>query len=145
MITIYVSPSCSSCRKVKKWFDEQQIPYKEKNIFTADLKADELKDILIKTENGTEDIIATKSKIMKENKVNIDDMKISEMIDFVRKNPSVLKRPIIVDDSKDSIQVGYNPDDITLFIPPARKLVTIPCTGNCEDKLKKEAKFENKK
>ena len=35
MIKIYTSPSCSSCRKVKKWFLEQNIPFIEKNIFVA--------------------------------------------------------------------------------------------------------------
>ena len=43
MIRIYTSPSCSSCRKVKKWFDEQKIPYVEKNIFTSVLNPTELK------------------------------------------------------------------------------------------------------
>ena len=124
MVKIYVSPSCSSCRKVKKWFDEQNIPYTEKNIFNGNLKEEELRAILEKTENGTEDIIATKSKIMKENKVNFDDMSISEMINFVRKNPSVLKRPIVIDDEHDRIQVGYNEDDIRLFIPKARRYLT---------------------
>ena len=28
MVTIYTSPSCASCRKVKKWFIEQNIPFK---------------------------------------------------------------------------------------------------------------------
>ena len=50
MIVIYTSPSCSSCRKVKQWFDEQKIDYVEKNIFVATLKEAELKDILMKSE-----------------------------------------------------------------------------------------------
>lgn len=133
MVKIYVSPSCSSCRKVKKWFDEQNIPYTEKNIFNGNLKEEELRAILEKTENGTEDIIATKSKIMKENKVNFDDMSISEMINFVRKNPSVLKRPIVIDDEHDRIQVGYNEDDIRLFIPKARRYLDEIClTDDCK-------------
>ena len=133
MVKIYVSPSCSSCRKVKKWFDEQNIPYTEKNIFNGNLKEEELRAILEKTENGTEDIIATKSKIMKENKVNFDDMSISEMINFVRKNPSVLKRPIVIDDEHDRIQVGYNEDDIRLFIPKARRYLNEICfTDDCK-------------
>ena len=49
MVKIYVSPSCSSCRKVKKWFDEQNIPYTEKNIFNGNLKEEELRAILEKT------------------------------------------------------------------------------------------------
>ena len=87
MITIYTSPSCSSCKKVKKWFDEQHIPYKEKNIFSSVLNPEELKDILSKTENGTEDIISTRSNIIKSGNVQIDDMSVNELIDFIKKNP----------------------------------------------------------
>ncbi len=127
MIKIYVSPSCSSCRKVKKWFDERKIPYEEKNIFTSNLKEDELRNILTKSENGTDDIISSKSKIMKEQKVDFDSMSISQMINFIRKNPSVLKRPIMVDDEHDRMQVGYNADDIRIFIPRAQRELDMMC------------------
>lgn len=130
MIKIYTSPSCSSCRKVKKWFDEQEIPYVEKNIFAAALREEELKDILAKSENGTEDIISPRSKIIKESGIDIDSMSIKELIQFIRDNPSVLKRPIMVDDKK--IQVGYDPDDITVFIPRAKRLANSTCAaGSC--------------
>ena len=131
MIKIYVSPSCSSCKKVKKWFTEQNIPFdEEKNIFGPSLKESELKDILIKSENGASDIISKRSKVIKENNVDIDDMSISEMIAFIRENPSVLKRPIMVDDHR--IQVGYNKEEITTFIPKARRFQEIYC-DTCED------------
>lgn len=125
MIKIYTSPSCSSCRKVKKWFNEQNIPYVEKNIFAATLNENELKDILVKSENGTEDIISPRSKIVKESGVNLESMTVKELIDFIRNNPSVLKRPIMVDDNK--IQVGYNPEEITVFIPHAKRLAMWAC------------------
>ena len=35
MLTVYVSPSCSSCRKVKDWLNEHNIEFREKNIFSA--------------------------------------------------------------------------------------------------------------
>ena len=130
MIKIYVSPSCSSCKKVKQWFDEQKIPYEEKNIFNTPLKEEELKDILTKSENGTTDIISTRSKVIKEQNVDVDGMSISEMITFIRNNPSVLKRPIMVDDHR--IQVGYNKEEITTFIPKARRFQQIYC-DTCED------------
>ena len=76
MIKIYTSPSCSSCRKVKKWFEEQNIPYEEKNIFSSVLNENDLKEILNKSENGTDDIISGRSKIKKDKKMNINDMKI---------------------------------------------------------------------
>ena len=89
MIVIYTSPSCSSCKKVKKWFEDQKIPFKEKNIFSSVLNPAELKEILAKSENGTDDIISTRSNIIKEGKVNIEDMSINELVEFIRNNPSV--------------------------------------------------------
>lgn len=130
MIKIYVSPSCSSCKKVKEWFNEQQIPFEEKNIFGTTLKEEELKDILTKSENGTSDIISKRSKVIKEQKVDVENMTISEMIKFIRENPSVLKRPIMVDDHR--IQVGYNKEEITTFIPKARRFQQIYC-DTCDD------------
>ncbi len=137
MIKIYTSPSCSSCRKVKKWFKEQKIPYVEKNIFAASLSENELKEILVKSENGTEDIISQRSKVVKESGVDLDSMTVKELIDFIRNNPSVLKRPIMVDDSK--IQVGYNPEEITVFIPQAKRIAAWACQScpkadECEHK-----------
>lgn len=128
MIKIYTSPSCSSCRKVKKWFLEQNIPFIEKNIFVATLNEQELTDILMKSENGTDDIISKKSKIVKESGLDIDSMTTKELIAFIKDNPSILKRPIMVDDHR--IQVGYNPDEIRSFIPHARRLAEWACKND---------------
>ena len=125
MIKIYTTPSCSSCRKAKQFFKEENIPFQEKNIFVSDLNENELKDILMKSENGTEDIISTRSKIIKENDVDVDNMTISELITFIRNNPSILKRPIMVDESK--IQVGYNEEEIRVFIPHERRVKEWSC------------------
>jgi len=131
MIRIYTSPSCSSCRKVKKWFQDQNIPFEERNIFSATLDPKELKEILFKSENGTGDIISERSKIVKERKINMDDLTITEMIDFIRENPSVLKRPIVVNDRR--IQVGYNEEEIRSFIPQARRVFEKHCNAEeCE-------------
>lgn len=115
MLNVYTSPSCSSCRKVKKYFDNHNIGYVEKNIFKHKLTKDDIMKLLIASENGFEDIISTRSKIIKENNINLEEMKLHELIDFIIKNPSILKRPIILRDEE--IQVGYNVDDITLFLP----------------------------
>ncbi len=125
MIIVYTSPSCSSCRKVKKWFEEQKIPYKERNIFTSILKESELKNILEKTENGTEDIISTRSKIIKEGNIDIESMSLNELLKFIQENPSVLKRPIIISDS--NLQIGYNKEEIEVFLPRARKYAKTQC------------------
>lgn len=131
MIKIYISPSCSSCRKAKKWFEDHKIPYEAKNIFGSDFSDADIKELIAKSENGTDDILSTRSKIVIENDINFDDMTISQLIAFVRKNPSVLKRPIIVDDHR--IQVGYNEEEIATFIPLAYRFAAAGCNEReCE-------------
>ena len=120
MVKIYVSPSCSSCRKVKEWFKAEKIPFTEVNILNGDLTIEDLKDILTKSLDGTDEIISTRSKIIKENNIDLNSMSLNELLEFIKKNPTVLKRPIMVDDKK--IQVGYNPEEIRVFIPRARRI-----------------------
>ena len=115
MIKVYTAPSCASCRKVKSWLNENNIPYVEKNIFSTILRKEELQELLMKSENGTEDIISKRSKIIKEKNYDLDDMSLNELISFIQENPSVLKRPIIMDEKR--MQVGYNSEEIRAFIP----------------------------
>lgn len=115
MITIYTTPSCSSCRKAKKWLDDHKIGYDEKNLFNSQITMDDIDAMLRNAENGFEDIISTRSKIFKEKALDVEDMKISELKQFILDYPSVLKRPIIIDGEK--MQVGYNDEEIRVFIP----------------------------
>ena len=62
MVTLYTSPSCTSCRKARAWLEEHNIAYTERNIFSEPLTIDEIKNILRMTEDGTEEIISTRSK-----------------------------------------------------------------------------------
>lgn len=115
MIQIYTTPSCASCRKAKKWFDQYSIPYSEKNIFSIKLSKDDIFKMLANSENGFDDIISTRSKVFKEKRLDPDNMSVAELISFIIDYPSVLKRPIIINESE--LQVGYNNEDITIFLP----------------------------
>ena len=115
MIQIYTTPSCASCRKAKKWFDQYKIPYSEKNIFSIKLSKEDIFKMLANSENGFEDIISTRSKVFKEKHLEPDNMSIHELVNFIIDNPSVLKRPIIFNENE--LQVGYNNEDITIFLP----------------------------
>lgn len=115
MIHIYTTPSCSSCRKAKKWFEEHHIEYKEKNIFNVKLSREDILMMLKNTENGFEDIISTRSKIFQDMNIDIEEMSMNDLVEFIIENPSVLRRPIIIENNK--MQVGYNEDEIRTFIP----------------------------
>ena len=125
MIQMYTTPSCSSCRKAKKWFEEHRIEYREKNIFNIRLTREDIMLMLRNTENGFEDIISTRSKVFQDHDLDIEEMTMRELTDFIIANPSVLRRPIIIDGNK--MQVGYNEDEIRTFIPKRLREI-IMCT-----------------
>ena len=125
MIQIYTTPSCSSCRKAKKWFDDHRIEYREKNIFNIKLTRDDIVLMLKNTESGFDDIISTRSKVFQEKNLNIEEMSMRDLTNFIIENPSVLRRPIIIEDAK--MQVGYNDDEIRTFIPKRLREI-IMCT-----------------
>lgn len=115
MIKLYISPSCTSCRKAKAWLTKQNLAFDERNILIQPLTKKEILNILRLTEDGTEEIISTRSKIFKKLNVNLDQLSIEQLLDLVVKHPSLLKRPIIMDNRR--LQVGYNVEDIRRFLP----------------------------
>ena len=103
MLNLYTSPSCTSCRKAKAWLKEHDISFKERNIFANPLNKEEIMQV------------STRSRTFQNLKINLDDLSIDQLIDLVEKNPSLLRRPIIMDDRR--LQVGYNEDEIRRFLP----------------------------
>ena len=115
MVTLYTSPSCTSCRKAKSWLEEHEIPYSERNIFSEPLSMEEIKEILRMTEDGTDEIISTRSKTFQKLDVNLDAMPLQDLFKLIKENPGLLRRPIIIDEKR--LQVGYNEDEIRRFLP----------------------------
>ncbi len=115
LLTLYTSPSCTSCRKARAWLQEHQIPFVERNIFSEPLNSSELKAILQMTEDGTEEIISTRSKVFQKLNMDLDELPLQELLELVQNNPGLLRRPIMIDDKR--LQVGFNEDEIRRFLP----------------------------
>lgn len=115
MVTLYTSPSCTSCRKARAWLEEHEIPFEERNIFSEPLSIDEIKQILRMTEDGTDEIISTRSKVFQKLNVNVESMPLQDLYRLINEHPGLLRRPIIIDDKR--LQVGYNEDEIRRFLP----------------------------
>jgi len=115
MITLYTTPSSASCRKAKSWLEENNLSFIEKNIFNESLTISELKAILRLTENGTEDIISYRSQAFQNLNISLDEFSLSEVLALIQQEPSLIRRPILIDDKK--LQIGFNDDDIRRFLP----------------------------
>ncbi|SEK59965.1 regulatory protein spx [Carnobacterium iners] len=115
MIILYTTPSCASCRKARTWLKENNIEYLEKNIFKDQLTEYDLKVILSLTENGTEEIISFRSQIFHDLNIDMEDISLKELIHVILENPSLIRRPILIDDKR--LQIGFNEEDIRRFLP----------------------------
>ena len=103
MIVIYTSEGCSSCRKAKQYMKDNHLKFIEKNINKETLKEDEVRYLLKRTENGTQDLISSRSRIIKESEVDIEDMSTSDLVRFIADHPSY------------DMQTGYDEEQISIF------------------------------
>lgn len=132
MVNLYTTPSCTSCRKAKAWLEEHHIDYVERNILSSPLTVDEIKSILRMTEDGTDEIISTKSKTFQALNVNIEALPLKELYELIKNNPQMLRRPIVQDEKR--LQVGYNEEEIRSFLPrKLRTFVSISPDGSLQN------------
>jgi regulatory protein spx len=82
---------------------------------TSPLTADELQQILSLTENGTDDLISTRSKVFQKLDIDLDELSVRQLIELIELYPSLLRRPIILDEKR--MQIGFNEDEIRTFLP----------------------------
>ena len=116
MIVVYTSPGCASCRKVKQWLKDRNLPFTEKNIFKTLLDEEEIRYLLMRCGGVLCSVVP------------------QEVIRFIRENPSVLKRPIILNEK--SFQVGYDSEEIGVFIPQElRRIAYSSCSATCPNYL----------
>ncbi|HLR02862.1 MAG TPA: transcriptional regulator Spx [Virgibacillus sp.] len=113
--TIYTASSCTSSRKAKAWLSNHDIPYVERNIDRKPLTDQELQTILQKTENGTEEIISTRSTDFRNLGIDLETLSLTALMELIHEKPKLLKRPIIMDEKR--LQVGFQEDDIRQFLP----------------------------
>jgi len=112
---IITGTSSLSTKKAKEWFVKNKIPYVERNVAKNPITLSELQKILRMTVDGTDEIIAKRSKVFKELNVTLDELPLTELLELFQQNPGLLKTPIIMDEKR--LQVGYNEDEIRQFIP----------------------------
>ncbi|MDI6664000.1 ArsC/Spx/MgsR family protein, partial [Bacillus altitudinis] len=74
------------------------ITFQERNIFSDPISIDEIKEILSLTEDGTDEIISTRSKVLQKLNVNVETMPLQQMYKLINEHHGLLRRPIIFDE-----------------------------------------------
>ena len=105
-ITFFTYPSCTSCRKTKKWLSAHSVDVQERHLFRETPTKQELLKLLSMSSEGLDELLATRSSTFKSLNMDVDDMPLSAVIDLIIQEPKLLRRPILTDG--EAIVVGYN-------------------------------------
>lgn len=93
-ITVYEKPTCTTCRKLNKLFEEKGIGYDRVNYFIDPLTEEKLTGLLEKANIAPYDVLRRNEPDFKPLGIKADTAP-DEIIRLIVANPSILQRPIV--------------------------------------------------
>ena len=100
-------PKCTTCRKAKKYLEENNIEFIDRHIVEENPSKDELKAWIEKSNLPINKFFNTSGVLYREMQLK-DKVKVlpeDELLDILSSNGMLVKRPIVVTD--DSVLVGF--------------------------------------
>lgn len=100
-------PKCSTCQKAKKWLENNNISYVERNIVEETPTFQELKEWIEKSEKEIKKFFNTSGLKYKELnlKEKLNEMTLEEKIKLLASDGMLIKRPLLVTDKE--IYIGF--------------------------------------
>ena len=100
-------PKCSTCQKAKKWLEEHNINYIERNIAENNPSYEELKEWHARSGLPLKRFFNTSGLLYKEMKLKdkLPTMSEDEQLKLLATNGMLVKRPILIDE--DTVLVGF--------------------------------------
>ena len=94
-------PKCSTCQKAKKWLDENNIEYVDRNIVTETPTKDELKKGITKSGLDVRKFFNTSGMKYRELNIKekIKDMSEDEIYELLASDGMLIKRPLFISDT----------------------------------------------
>lgn len=106
MLFVYY-PKCSTCRKAKKYLEENNVTFTDRHIVEDNPTAEELKGWIEKSGLPVKKFFNTSGKLYKDMdlKNKLADMTEEEQIQLLASNGMLVKRPLIIEDGR--VLVGF--------------------------------------
>ncbi len=100
-------PKCSTCKKAKKFLEENRIPFEERHIVEEVPTKEELKTWIEQSNLKTKNFFNTSGLVYKELnlKEKLPSMTKEEKLELLASNGMLIKRPLFISDNK--ILVGF--------------------------------------
>ena len=107
MLTIYGIPNCDSCKKARKWLEENLLEHR-----FHDLRADGLaRNTLLRWTGrvGWQKVLNTRSTTWRGiSESERQDMNEERALELMLAHPTLVKRPVL--ETKNVVLVGFSPD-----------------------------------
>ena len=100
-------PKCTTCKRAKKWLDEHQISYEERDIKEHNPSLEELKEWYQRSGLPLKRFFNTSGMLYKEMKLKdkLLEMSEDEQLALLASDGMLVKRPIVV--TEDQVLVGF--------------------------------------
>lgn len=100
-------PKCTTCKRAKKWLDEHQISYEERDIKENNPSLEELKEWYQRSGLPLKRFFNTSGMLYKEMKLKdkLPEMSEDEQLALLASDGMLVKRPIVV--TKESVLVEF--------------------------------------
>lgn len=110
-LTFLHYPACGTCRKAKKWLDENNISYEPRLIVEDNPKAEELKLWIKQSGLPVKKFFNTSGVVYKEMalKDKLPQMTEDEQIELLASNGKLVKRPLLVSEGR--VLVGFKQEE----------------------------------
>lgn len=107
MVIFYSYPKCSTCRKAKKWLDDNGVSYEEVHIVDSPPSKEEIRGFYQKSDLELKKFFNTSGIKYRELglKDRLNDMDEEEQLELLASDGKLLKRPLAVND--DQVTVGF--------------------------------------
>ncbi|KRM58564.1 Spx/MgsR family RNA polymerase-binding regulatory protein [Secundilactobacillus malefermentans] len=119
MLKFYYNANTPSKRKALKWLDDNEIQYETRNINFKPLDEEEITHIMHLSEEGTDQIISKRSKIMQNLHVALSKLSFNGVVKLIKENQGILKSPILMENDK--LMSGFDSEQARMFIPPKKR------------------------
>ena len=95
MITVYEKPTCTKCREMNKFLNEQGFDFTRVNYYIEPLSEEKLRELLKKMGIKPRELLRTSESIYRELELGKKQLSDDELIALMVKHPDLIQRPIV--------------------------------------------------
>lgn len=111
MISLYVHPTCTSCRKAVALLADLGSEVERRNYFRDRFTVEELRAVLVRAGRSPSDMLSTRSRAYRDLSLADRQPTDDELLDLMVREPTLLRRPLAI--GAGGSVVGFNAIELT--------------------------------